>query len=472
MKKTLFVVAIAAVLVFAFAASAMAASGFPNRSSAYLGSLNTSTQTDQIALAAGGTKAAYITWTQAKTSVAAMEEFNGTGVSGTEAATQLLMDKGPHSGYSMTTIKCQVCHSAHKAVYTGTALTPSSTGGCVTCHGAASTFGFETVAAGDALDSRHGGAEACTSYLCHTQSPHGADVSVYPAAASALLSAYVDPQLKAAITSGQTDAIVKAGGVNAEGAAWTARKHFGGESYVGVDIYQPDFDLTAEAALMNPATADAKALGRAVATGYTCANEGCHVNGSFNGMSSRSWYGEWEFYAADGSLIVTAGTNYNFNGGNDPFNMNLGRRQPVKGHALFSTLTTTTENPLGTAWATSGLCVDCHDQVDTRLTEYSFPHSQSIWVAGVNPNPAPLAAAVARNVVNTVIDGQSYYRTGNTAAWFTLAANTGATAVNTTTRQVATTTSTFEPLTVAMDGACLKCHAQGDTALGSIGTTF
>lgn len=469
MKKTMFVVAIVAVLVFAFAATAMAASYLPNRSSAFLGSLSTATQQDEMAISAGGTKAAYISWNLAKTTVDNIDNVLASSANATP--TQELMLRGPHNGYSMTTVKCQVCHSAHKAVYTGTKLTSSAGGGCVTCHGAASTFGFARVSAGNNLDQRHGGPSACTSYLCHTMSPHGAEVSIYPGAASAMLSDYIDAQLTAAIESGASDSVVTAGGPAATGElVWAEYKiespndvyglGAGMYSSISVDIYQPAFDTSgATAALEDPQDADDITLARAVATGYTCANEGCHINGSFNGMSSGSYYGQWKFYNASGNYIDPATLTP---GSLAADGIDLARRAPISGHALFSAITTDlvdsdatmVDDRVQTAWATSGTCRSCHDQVDPRLNAAAFPHSNSVW------------SAVESGAFETV-DGQGYTRLYNTAAWFTLAANVGATKVNTTTRTIGTTASTIEPLTVAMDGACLKCHQNADgTSVG------
>lgn len=492
MKKTLFVVAIVAVLVFAFAASAMAASYLPNRSSAFLGAFNTSgndTVLQEIAISAGGTKAAYISWAQASATVGAIEGFAG-GINPIAADTVALQNLGPHSGYSMTTVKCQVCHSAHKAPKGAVALTADKSGGCVTCHGAASTFAIETVAAGSVLDNRHGGATACSSYLCHSTSPHGAHVSDYPAAASALLSDYADAQLAAAVQSGvlseaagypsnpASAVAVVAGGPSASGdLVWAEYKiespndvyGLGEGMYksIAVEIMQPAFGLNgATAALQDPNSA----LGRAVATGYTCANEGCHINGSFNGMSSDAYYGQWKFYdelgvyinpgnwtatGLDATATIAAGTL-------EADGIDLARRAAISGHALFQTMAVSTEHDPATAWNESALCIDCHDQQDARLSEPSFPHSNTVWAV----NDASVGSTYSET-----IGGVAYTALYNDAAWFTLSGAFGDTAVDTTTRQISGIEGkTYEPLTVAMDGACLKCH-QTNGAEG-VGKTF
>jgi len=93
MKKVMITVAMTAALVLALGGTALARGAEPaNRSSSYL---------------AKGQS--YISWSAAQTKMAAV------GVAAEATATA-------HGNYSTTTVKCQVCHSAHKASATGSKL--------------------------------------------------------------------------------------------------------------------------------------------------------------------------------------------------------------------------------------------------------------------------------------------------------------------------------------------------------------
>ena len=121
MKKTLFVMALAAVIVFAFAVPAFAVGPFYTSAA---GNTN-----------GGGAFVNYLSWTWAS---------NNAGESGT-----------PHGNYTTTSNKCAVCHAVHRADPAGLVLTPitggadsrlgSYTEGCGFCHGATATFSSSKV---------------------------------------------------------------------------------------------------------------------------------------------------------------------------------------------------------------------------------------------------------------------------------------------------------------------------------------
>jgi len=190
MKKTLLVAALAAVLVFAFAASAFAygpvfsggtgtTTGYTNYNS-YTGSPAAVWTTSQ-----GG---AYLSWAL------------GQSWSQDNAGS-------PHANYATTTNKCAVCHAVHRADAGGTVLTawngaaaPSgdamATGSCVFCHGPSATFTNVKVQVGNSTNpyalSPHSRCQRC-----HTPSPHGAGASVYPTLAQKLFNTEADDALAA-----------------------------------------------------------------------------------------------------------------------------------------------------------------------------------------------------------------------------------------------------------------------------------
>lgn len=438
MKKTLFVSALTVALVLAFAATAFAAGGVPNRSSAFLGNATT---TEERTLAGGGSKQAYITWGQANSLMTAAEGNVTSTVSGYEAA----QGGTPHSGYATTTSKCQVCHSVHKAYLTGTKLTAGTNGGCISCHGATSNFGIVKVSASTGTENRHGGQEQCTNGYCHAVSPHGAgDISTYAAGKSAMLNNKSDNFVAAALLSGSTDAAVVAtsGPIpidtsNGPSGAyvWDAAD---GDYYAhfNVAINQPALDTTLAAYVTVPQFSVAnEAKGRAIVTGYTCTNNGCHINGAFNALSSDAYFGAYVLTSEDKNASTPA-----------TFTINSGdlRTQAIKGHTLFDTASNTT------AFVASGTCKACHDRKDVRTNRAAFPHSNKVWGS----------------------DGSGgYVALYNDAAWFTLNDKADADAENTNTRQITGTSGTYEPRTIAMDGACLKCHVSSDGTAG-VGKTF
>jgi hypothetical protein len=204
MKKSLFVVAVAAMLVFAFAGSAFAAY-------ATVGS----------DINVGG--AGYIAWSSASGSTF-------------DAAAQ---NYGPHGDYTTNSLKCAVCHSVHGASSSGIALTkvpnsltqPSQI--CAYCHGIGTTVTNKIVSVGYLTGTDHT-AGGCANG-CHASSVHGADTSVYASLASRLLNNRADIAIAAAITAtaktGLTNAImndVNAGQSKAMATAYTCGGDAGG----------------------------------------------------------------------------------------------------------------------------------------------------------------------------------------------------------------------------------------------------
>lgn len=168
MKKTLFVAALAAVMVFAFAASAFAYGP--------VWSSGTSSNTNYNSNYPG-----YLKWSLGE----AMSPDNATS---------------PHGNYATTTNKCAVCHAVHRADAAGTVLTAwngtagtgemKATGSCLFCHGPNASFTSVRIVAehnGPFTLSPHGRCQRC-----HTASPHGAYASVYPVLSQKLINRQPD----------------------------------------------------------------------------------------------------------------------------------------------------------------------------------------------------------------------------------------------------------------------------------------
>lgn len=411
MKRVTIVIALAAVLVLALGGTALARGAEPaNRSSSFLVKGQS-----------------YITWDEAKVKMGAV------GLSADATATV-------HGNYSTTTVKCQVCHSAHKASATGSKLLQSAAGAsCVPCHVGPTALTARKISGGN----RHGSTTGCTNGYCHAVAPHGAgDISKYATLKTAMLTDHADPLLDAAIQSGVTGAPVS-GNIYAAGDDKDTAPAMG-----SIAVYNPGVT----AALLNDvSSATSIAFGRAVGTGYVCANSGCHMNGAFNSLTADATFGKWDgdiVVAADAwqpsytrndgvTELIPAGTygvgpGWTFVGGDgatyNVWTLLKFRDAPVKGHTLKAVADLTARD---VAFANVGQCSACHDSIDYRIssTTKQFPHGN--------------------DVINTAGVDTGF----NSSAWFLLKDYVGGTVTPTNGRS-----KTDGSLTSGMDGACLKCH--------------
>jgi len=270
-----------------------------------------------------------------------------------------------------------------------------------------------------------------------------------------MLTDHADTLLDAAIQSGVDGAPVS-GDIFATGVDKDTATPEG-----SIAVYNPGVT----AALLNDVTTvESIALGRAVGTGYVCANGGCHINGAFNSLTADATFGKW-----DGDIVVAADAyqpKYTANDGTpnnlipaatygddegwtfvgvdgDTYDVRVllkFRDAPIKGHTLAAVSDLTARN---VAFANVGQCSACHDSIDYRIspTTKQFPHGN--------------------DVVNT--DGT--LPGTKSSAWFTLKDSVGGTAITTNGRS-----ATNGDLTSGMDGACLKCHRADDTT--GVGFTF
>lgn len=149
MRRTALVVALAAIFVFAFAASAFAAKG-------------SSVPSGNRGNVVTGTAAVYIPWSSVATWGA-----NPPATS-------------PHGGYATTTAKCQVCHAVHYAAPQGdTLLRMKASDACVYCHVSTDfgipgklVYGGSVTIATSSGDDHHTIGTSC--YICHA-SVHGSN---------------------------------------------------------------------------------------------------------------------------------------------------------------------------------------------------------------------------------------------------------------------------------------------------------
>lgn len=182
MKKSLIVLSLAMVMVFAFATAAMAYGPFTT------GAYNAN-------------YAGYLSWGAA----AVAEPTNGSS---------------PHGNYTTSTNKCAVCHSVHKADtaiggdgVAGRVLTawPGMSGSavgndmfpyqsCQWCHGTSSPLFAVSTIGDSATLAPHG---YCGR--CHTASVHGAGGSIYPVLKAKLLNTKGDAGITADLAAIQTN---------------------------------------------------------------------------------------------------------------------------------------------------------------------------------------------------------------------------------------------------------------------------
>lgn len=423
MKKIMITVVLAMMLVLALSGTAFAKGMSPaNRSSAFLPAGNVG----------------YVAWPDAQA------QMTVSGVSAANASSV-------HGNYTTTTVKCQVCHSAHKAAAAGDTLLQSTAAqACVPCHLGATATSGKKVSAGN----RHGGTTQCTNGYCHAIAPHGAgDISKYATLKSAMLTNHADSLLDAAILSGTTG-LAQKGNIYATGSDASLPASV----IATITVFNPGVT----AAILNDTTDAASiSFGRAVGTGYVCSNGGCHMNGAFNSLTENATFGKWEgpvtFSEAhnvegyeldytestgvvhdldpannmaytEASTVTTGGVTYNVW---DYFEM---RKSAIKGHTLAAVADLGVRD---VAFANVGACKSCHDSVDYRIspTAKQFPHGNN------------------RILPDGTVAGVS-------EAWFNVGAylNSPDTTL--------TTNSDTAVYRSGSDGACLKCHRDGTNGVG------
>jgi predicted CXXCH cytochrome family protein len=353
MKKSLLVISIAAIMVFAFASTAMA----KNAGSA--------------AAAGNG----YVSWT----------------IASSIASGQAAEASGPHANYTVSTVKCAVCHSVHGAPDNSWLLTQASAVAganagqvCAQCHGIGATAGAHIVSINQASS---GIANSPHSSICYTTchaGVHGLNVSTYSVLSTKLLRKGADTMIAAAIAD-------------------------------------PGTGLTA-ATFTQPGVGAASATQLSMATGYVCAQVGCHVQSAFA-------------IAARGDHMAVQAR--------------LGAPVTLSGHPVIAAANANFVPPVGSsttvqvAWKATNGCDTCHDLADAATTDgTAFPHNKglgNLWLTKAS-NASLSDQTIVQN--SDVIDS-------STSTVIGLADN----------------------YTTVQDGVCLKCHVD-PTGTSGAGKTF
>lgn len=254
MKKTLFVIALAMMLVLSMASIALAKiAGSP-----------------AIAADSG-----FVAWPVPVTVAGGTSVANPAGGATIDTVNQAF---GPHANYTTTTVKCAVCHSVHGAPdgsflltkATGVGAATSAAATCSFCHARTATASSKKVSLVMGYSTAPHGSRCSGATACHAQSPHGVGVSTYSLMASKLINKGVDTKIAAAIVDPKT------GLTNADFTAGSAD-------------------------------------GFKVVTGYVCGQPGCHYESAFavksrgNAMMTDSNGGMTPAYKTGHPVIATAG---------------------------------------------------------------------------------------------------------------------------------------------------------------------
>ena len=423
MKKTLFVVALATMLVFVLTSSAFAVW---NRSGQdRLGGAKSYVATGTIWNGTVVPNGGYVSGGESAVVSGTVVQGAGTMIYedwSTSTGTNNLSNS-PHGNYTTTTVKCVVCHAVHYAApglapvgagqTADTLLRMKASDACVYCHATAGVAvngrpvynGLGQVGIlPDATSMGHITGPNCN--VCHT-TVHGmgADESVaslrgyllktIPVASAGYAKNAGSTDTSAAPTTNMMSAIVNinAGAVNqnfADGAALGAPNS--------------DFQNTIDPVL------------RERAVGIFCAE--CHD-------------GAYATVAAGAATNVSTSGSAMYSGHRikAPATGDWNGAKAVSSSALHG---------ITIAWADANNCKSCHDTTD-NFGNAAFPHAWGTWTGNV--------------------------ATSGSKMWLLSAANAGAT--KTTMQSVLTTYTAGLQLS---DGVCLKCHRASTTE--GVGLTF
>ena len=412
-KKTLFVVALAAMLVFAVAGSAFAVvnrSGQQRLGAAASADANVvnlgPTQTNPVA---GAGTYTYLDW---NTSLGS----NGT----------LSAGKTPHGNYTTTTVKCVVCHAVHyaapgaapvgnAAAQADTLLRMKASQSCIYCHASSSgSVNGRPVYNGEGAsligDGTDGHVTGSNCSFCHT-SVHGAGQDNSVASLSGYLLITLPNTMGVATGPGTNTTLVPSAnmlGAIANIDAGAVNQGFGSGDALGGTPY--DFQT------------DASATRREQAVGIFCAE--CHD-------------GAYATVAAGASTNISSSSTALYSG------HRIAAAATSDWNGVGDKVSSSSLSGIAVAWAAANNCKSCHDATD-NFNNAAFPHAWGTWTG---------TAA-----------------TSGSKMWLLSAANAGAT--KTQIQPVSGNTNSYNTTKLQLsDGVCLKCHvASGGTA--GVGITF
>jgi len=444
MKKSLFIIVLATVLVFSFATIAGAKYAGYSKINPTDGATN-----------------GYVAWSTALKQMAANSV--DAGLTGTA-----------HGGYVTATSKCATCHSAHRA--TGVpARTPGAAipGGdrgptdqmyltsgksmCLPCHvawgGQATSKLVEWAEVGP---GPHGGASrGCLA--CHSGGIHGGARSKYNVMNAYMLGAKGDAQLdteKALLTRSSVLT------VDDPATATTTNWWQSGTTGIQAGIASMGVGIT---------NTNIMSAAKGVATSYTCTQAGCHTN---TVMANTVWGAGFDRHiegTSGATQLITGHTLPSLSGGSARGN-NCSTCH-TGSYAGFPASTT------GNANRRAFGCDQCHDMVGMATNSTAFPHgNRNIqvyeWVVGVETSATVSSGNLwmyAGNIAGRDISNPQPSNFGNyyDATWKVMSrvvegTNGGATYYSNETTPAAGG---------LVDGACLKCHVAIDPvslAQGSI----
>jgi hypothetical protein len=427
-KKTLLVVAVAAILVFAFAGSALAVNHSGQQrlgTAAVTGAPVGGAGVNPTNNVAGAGTATYMDWSTGIGNVTS--ETNGIDGSVGNA-----LDNSPHGSYTTNTVKCAVCHAVHYAAAgnapvaggtqtADTLLRMKASQSCVYCHATGGQAvngrpvynGIGTITtSGGGSTVGHAIGNNCDE--CHT-GPHGANADE----SIASLSGY--------LLKNQSNAVTSTAGV-----ASTTTNMIGAANFIDAQAVAQGF-TTGAALGYTPATLAStnSSTIREQAVGIFCAE--CH-NGAYATQ-------------APGAATNVSGM------ANAQAGPGVGLGGALSGHRIGAAATSTWQSASGqvsssamtgvaVAWAAANNCKSCHDSVDTYGNS-AFPHAWGQDSAG-----------------------------SQTRMWLLQAADQGST--KTALPQLNSSPSAYsvgKSQQQLYDGVCLKCHVNSGATAG-VGVTF
>jgi hypothetical protein len=457
MKRTILVLVLALVLVFSL--TTIAGAKFVGRATTVATGLRT-----------GG----YLAWGEANAIY--------TTINGLPAGSEQV---SAHGGYSTATVKCQVCHSVHRAfsagntgasstyasaangVYTNNALTVGAS--CVNCH---TVWGGGTAARkiewAQTSPAPHGA--RCTTD-CHGGGIHGGGGSIYHAQNVWLLGNRDDAAIGAALAAGNwwvypSDGVQ--GIVNPADVGSTTAM----DGVNGAWFYNGTTGLPANGSFPPAARDMSFAFARSYSTGYLCGRSGCHTNSMF---AVAAWgYAEQRAQQDNtgqvfpggpatglGSWLKTGHGVPSRHAGGNPSCAPCHPAGLAGGYRNQANKTYSADELKAQSFG----CDQCHDTVGVVTNTTSWPHS----IRNIAVYEWDATGAMSSYTPSASMGNQLWMYKYSIGVLGGVAGGTAANPVNFNKKfEVAnktTGTAGFESsIGLQSDGVCLKCHVPVDAA--------